>query len=182
MDDAVRESRFETVRSVVGAVNPAFSGSTPKKAAADAAVQFYRWASGYSGADSVEWPLWILGAKLVRAALRENVSPGVDNLDGCDSLKYALHRYHDLVGATDATMVLSLFVKFPRPLLDREALRALLSGLKFDVTDAENLHDCLFSEPLPPIPTGGDGDRVAWTAAAANIIRGGCRRNLRKVW
>ena len=134
--------------------------------------EFSRWASGYTGADRAEWPLWVLGAKLVRASFRENVGPGVDDLAGCDSLKYALHRYPELVVATDATMVLSLFTKFPRPLLDRSLLRSLLSELSFDEEDATNLHDSLFSDPIPDFPSAPGGDRMAWTRVAAVILRG----------
>ena len=167
-----RKARLDAVRGVANAVSAPFPGSTPNTAADSAVSEFSRWASGYTGADRAEWPLWVLGAKLVRASFRENVGPGVDDLAGCDSLKYALHRYPELVVATDATMVLSLFTKFPRPLLDRSLLRSLLSELSFDEEDATNLHDSLFSDPIPDFPSAPGGDRMAWTRVAAVILRG----------
>ena len=175
MSAKARAARLDTVRGVVGTVGTPLSGRTPSEAADVAVSTFSQWSAGYSGADRAKWPLWILGAKLVRASFRENVSPGVDDLAGCDSLRHLLRFYSDLVGDTDATMVLSLFGKFPRPLLDREALGSVLSGLEFDSHDAEALHDALFSEPVPesPAETLGGGDfRAAWTRAAARILRG----------
>ena len=143
---------------------------TPFSDEEEAVRAFGKWSSGYADSDSadVEWPLWVLGAKLVRVSLRENVSRGVDDLSGCEPLTLLLNYGPQFSSASDATMVLSLFARFFRPLLDRDDLRGVLEDLDFTASDARDVHGALFGDPLPKIPSKS----TDWARIAAKIIRG----------